>query len=59
MCSLRGSEKAADGMSSIKGIIEEVSHYLPSQGPIKTFVSHNTLHYFEDQEFFDAIDAEL
>lgn len=57
MCSLRGSEKAADGTSSIREIIEEISHFLPSQGPIKTFVHHNTLHYFEDQEFFDAIDA--
>ena len=57
MCSLRGSEKAADGTSSIRQIIEEISHFLPSQGPIKTFVHHNTLHYFENQEFFDAIDA--
>ncbi len=44
-------------MSSLDEIIHDISHYLPSQGPIKTFVHHNTLHQFEAQEFFDAIDT--
>lgn len=38
-------------------IIEEIGHYLPTQGPIKTFGHHNTLHHFEDLEFFNALDA--
>lgn len=42
---------------SLSSIIEEIAHYLPSQGPIRTFVHHNTLHHFEDQEFFDAINS--
>jgi uncharacterized protein YbcC (UPF0753/DUF2309 family) len=51
----RGSEDTR--LSLLDEIIHEISHYLPSQGPIKTFVHHNTLHYFEGQEFFDAIDT--
>jgi uncharacterized protein YbcC (UPF0753/DUF2309 family) len=42
---------------TLASIIDEVAHYLPAQGPIKTFVHHNTLHHFEDQEFFAALDA--
>lgn len=40
----------------IEKILASVSHYLPSQGPISTFVHHNTLHQFEDYEFFDGIE---
>lgn len=42
---------------SLEAIIDDIAHYLPSQGPIKTFVHHNTLHHFEHLEFFEAIDA--
>ena len=40
----------------VEDIVEHIGHYLPSQGPLKTFVHHNTLHHFEGEEFFDAID---
>jgi uncharacterized protein YbcC (UPF0753/DUF2309 family) len=40
----------------IASIIEHIGHFLPSQGPVKTFVHHNTLHYFENEQFFDALD---
>jgi uncharacterized protein YbcC (UPF0753/DUF2309 family) len=42
---------------SIEDILEEIAHYLPSQGPIKTFVHHNTLHHFEHQDFFEALNS--
>ncbi|HKR81700.1 MAG TPA: DUF2309 domain-containing protein [Candidatus Saccharimonadales bacterium] len=32
-----------------------LKHYLPSQGPLKDFVHHNTLHAFQDMKFYDAI----
>ncbi len=34
--------------------IEEIKHFLPSQAPLKDFVHHNTLHAFQDLEFFEA-----
>jgi hypothetical protein len=45
------------GSVGLASIIEEIGHYLPTQGPIKTFVHHNTLHHFEGLEFFEAVDA--
>ncbi len=40
----------------LKEIIEYISHYLPSQGPVRTFIHHNTLHHFENQPFFEAVE---
>lgn len=51
------SESEAQSKPSLDEIIEHIGHYLPSQGPLKTFVHHNTLHHFENQEFFEAIDS--
>ena len=31
------------------------THFLPSQGPIKVFVHHNTLHAFEDLSFDEGV----
>lgn len=41
----------------VDAIVERIGHFLPSQGPLKTFVHHNTLHHFEEQEFFEALES--
>lgn len=44
-------------LRELHNIIHDIAHFLPCQGPIKTFVHHNTLHQFEGYEFFDGLDA--
>lgn len=39
----------------IPQILEQVAHYLPSQGPIGVFIHHNTLHAFEHLRFEEAV----
>lgn len=36
-------------------VLRVLKHYLPTQGPLKDFVHHNTLHAFQDMKFYDAI----
>jgi len=36
-------------------VLHELMHYLPSQTPLKDFIHHNSLHAFQEMDFFDAI----
>ena len=36
-------------------VIEHIAHWLPSQGPIKDFIHHNTLHAVQDYPFHDGV----
>ena len=39
----------------VERILKSVSHWLPTQGPIKDFVHHNTLHAFQNHPFHEGI----
>ena len=36
-------------------VIRHIKHYLPAQSALKDFIHHNTLHAFQDRNFFDAL----
>lgn len=36
-------------------LIEDLAHWLPSQGPLKEFIHHNTLHAYQDRPFHAAV----
>lgn len=38
-----------------ENVIHHLKHFLPSQAPLKDFIHHNTLHAFQDKNFFHAI----
>lgn len=38
-----------------KEVLQQLKYYLPAQSTLKDFVHHNSLHAFQDKEFFDGI----
>lgn len=36
-------------------VLAELRHYLPTQTPLKDFIHHNSLHAFQELNFYDAI----
>ena len=38
----------------IVGVVKHIAHWLPTQGPIKEFVHHNTLHAYQDRPFYEG-----
>lgn len=39
----------------IARIIQEITHYLPTQAPLKDFIHHNTLHAFQNFSFHEGV----
>ncbi|MEK0440140.1 MAG: hypothetical protein RLZZ504_1056 [Bacteroidota bacterium] len=48
--------KTKQSHANIPDVLEELKHYLPAQAPLKDFIHHNTLHAFQSEPFFSAIE---
>ncbi|MBV9949388.1 MAG: DUF2309 family protein, partial [Myxococcales bacterium] len=54
---LEPAPASAEGGFDLDAALDRVARWLPSQGPIKDFVHHNTLHAFEGMKFHEATAA--
>lgn len=53
-----GEDRATrDPRAALARALAHGAHHLPSQGPIETFIHHNTLHAFEELPFHQALAA--
>ncbi len=48
---------ATEAGFDLDAALSRVAHFLPTQGPIKDFIHHNTLHAFQGMKFHEAIGA--
>jgi uncharacterized protein YbcC (UPF0753/DUF2309 family) len=51
------SPSVGDSGFDLEAALDRVAHWLPTQGPIKDFIHHNTLHAFQRMKFHDAASA--
>jgi uncharacterized protein YbcC (UPF0753/DUF2309 family) len=49
------AEHPDSGLERLGHAIEHAAHLLPTQGPIRVFIHHNTLHAFEHLPFHEAV----
>lgn len=49
------SEKAKSFDFDLDAAITHIAHWLPTQGPIKDFIHHNTLHAVQNHPFHEGI----
>lgn len=47
---MKNKTREPDTRSNLAEVLQEIRHYLPSQGPIKDFIHHNTLHAFQEDD---------
>ncbi len=52
---MSGSHPSGDRAAALEHAIEHLRHALPAQGPIGTFVHHNTLHFLQHKPFHEAV----
>lgn len=55
VASQRTFQSSRESHREILAAIEHAAEYLPAQGPITSFVHHNTLHAFEDLSFDEGV----
>jgi uncharacterized protein YbcC (UPF0753/DUF2309 family) len=51
------SQDRLDFESDFEGVLHYLTEVLPNQGPLKIFIHHNTLHAFENYEFYEGVES--